>query len=87
MADNIDPWALLARVLFYGDSAIFLIVTILAFVAYHRVTRGKRILELLLIWGVSTGGSMAGSILIGILGYYFGEVDEHYTLLLATATW
>jgi hypothetical protein len=75
MTDDIEQWLLLARVLFYVCSALVLIVAILSFLAYHRVTHGQRILELIWIWGAAASGSVIGSILVGILGYYLAEVN------------
>lgn len=74
MTDNIEQWLQLVQVLFYICSALVLIVAILSFFAYHRVTHGERIPELFLIWVMATGGSMLGSILVGILGYYLAQV-------------
>ena len=75
MTDNIEQWLLWGRVLFYVCTAIILIVAVLSFLAYHRVTRGQRIGELLLIWGVAAGGSIVGSILVGMLGYFLSRVN------------
>ena len=83
-----DQWFILARVLFYVLIAIVLIVAILSFLAYQRVTRGARLRELLLIWMIAVGGSIVGSFLTGILYYYLTKVDypdESFVLLLGAA--
>jgi len=41
----------------------------------HRVTRGARSLELVLIWVLAVGGSILGSIVIAILGYMLAKAN------------
>lgn len=65
-----DQWFVLAKVLFYVLIGIVLIVAVLSFLAYFRVTRGARLRELVLIWIVAVGGSIAGSIISGFLIFY-----------------
>jgi hypothetical protein len=90
MPDNFDQWLLWGGVLFNVCIAIVLIVTVLAFLAYQRVTSGTRLGKLLLIWAVAAGGSVVGSILVGILGYYLAGVNypndsESFATLLGAA--
>jgi hypothetical protein len=83
-----DQWFNLAEVLFYACIAIIPIVAVLSFLAYHRVTRGARFLELVLIWIVAVGGSIVGSLITGLLYYYLGRVDypdDSFALLLGVA--
>jgi hypothetical protein len=81
-----DQWFILARVLFYVLIGIVLIVAVLSFLAYDRVTHGARLRELLLIWIVAVGGSVVGSIISGILVFYLYGVqhpEESYGAHLA----
>ncbi len=78
-----DQWFNLAKFLFYACIVIITIAGILSFLAYLRLTRGARLLELVLVWIVAAGGSIVGSLIVAALGYILEKSERSFEPIAA----